>query len=124
MSDETMPSQVRERKGFFDKLADWADSLFSHPAFFAFEIALVVVWFATGFFMGFTNDLWHLLINTPTTIITFLIVGLSANSSRRANAAAQQKANATAKALLQLDVGEDAKKELRAAIGIEDEESS
>lgn len=121
----TMPSEAGNGKGFFDKLADRADAMFSHPAFFAFEIAMVSVWFVTGFFMGFTNDLWHLLINSPTTIITFLLVGLAANTSRRANGASQQKLNALVLAVANLpNIGEGARSELYAAIGLEDEEAA
>ena len=124
----TMPAEVSQKKGFFDKLADRADAMFSHPAFFAFEIALVIIWFGTGFFMGFTNDLWHLLINTPTTIITFLLVGLQANTSRRGNGAVQQKLNAIAAFLV--DTTPDghgtipSHDELRAAVGLEKHEGA
>jgi low affinity Fe/Cu permease len=122
----TMPSEVQEKKGFFDKLADRSDAMFSHPAFFAFEIGIVVVWFVTGFFMGFTNDLWHLLINTPTTIITFLLVGLSMNTARRSNAAQHQKLNAIAEGLADLlDEHDTAEShELRAAVGLEEKEAA
>lgn len=120
----TMPSEATDEKGFFDKLADRADAMFSHPAFFAFEIALVVVWAASGWAFDW-SDTWHLLINTPTTIITFLLVGLSANTTRRANAASQQKLNALVLAVADLpNVGEHARAELRKAIGLEDEEAA
>lgn len=120
----TMPSDADNDKGLFDKLADRADAMFSHPAFFAFEIALVVVWAASGWAFDW-SDTWHLLINTPTTIITFLLVGLSANTTRRSNAASQQKLNALVLAVADLpNVGERARHELRAAIGLEDAESA
>jgi low affinity Fe/Cu permease len=120
----TMPSEADAKKGFFDKLADHADAMFSHPAFFAFEIAIVLVWAATGWLFDW-SDTWHLLINTPTTIITFLLVGLSANTTRRANAASQQKLNALVMAVAELpNIGEAARAELRKAIGLEDEEAA
>lgn len=121
----TMPSEVQQEKGFFDKLADRADAMFSHPAFFAFEIGLVVAWAATGWLFDW-SDTWHLLINTPTTIITFLLVGLSANTNRRSNAAQHQKLNAIAEGLADLlddhDVTES--RELRKAVGLEDKEAA
>lgn len=120
----TMPTEADNDKGFFDKLADHADAMFSHPAFFAFEIVLVLVWAATGWLFDW-SDTWHLLINTPTTIITFLLVGLSANTGRRANAASQQKLNALVLAVSDLpNVGENARRELRAAIGLEENEAA
>lgn len=120
-----MPSEVQQKKGFFDKLADHADAMFSHPAFFAFEIGLVVVWAATGWLFDW-SDTWHLLINTPTTIITFLLVGLSANTNRRSSAAVHQKLNAIARGLADLldehDTAES--RELRKAVGLEDKEAA
>jgi low affinity Fe/Cu permease len=120
----TMPTEADNNKGFFDKLADRADAMFSHPAFFAFEIALVLVWASTGWLFDW-SDTWHLLINTPTTIITFLLVGLSANTGRRANAASQQKLNALVMAVAELpNIGEGARRELRKAIGLEEDEAA
>lgn len=120
----TMPTEADNDKGLFDKLADRADTMFSHPAFFVFEIALVVVWAATGWLFDW-SDTWHLLINTPTTIITFLLVGLSANTTRRANGASQQKLNALVRAVAELpNIGEPARADLRQAIGLEDEEAA
>src|SRR5919202_366373 len=51
----------------------------------AFVIAtfIVVVWFVAGFFVGFTNTFYQLLINTGTTIITFLMVFLIQNTQNR-----------------------------------------
>lgn len=120
----TMPTEADNDKGFFDKLADRADAMFSHPVFFAFEIALVIAWAATGWVFDW-SDTWHLLINTPTTIITFLLVGLSANTTRRSNAAVQQKLNALVLAVAELpNIGERARDELRAAIGMEESEAA
>jgi low affinity Fe/Cu permease len=120
----TMPSDATAEKGVFDRLADHADAMFSHPAFFVFEIALVLVWGATGWLFDW-SDTWHLLINTPTTIITFLLVGLSANTTRRANGASQQKLNALVRAVAELpNIGEPARADLRRAIGLEDEEAA
>jgi low affinity Fe/Cu permease len=120
----TMPTEADNDKGLFDKLADRADTMFSHPAFFVFEIALVVVWAATGWLFDW-SDTWHLLINTPTTIITFLLVGLSANTPRRSNGASQQKLNALVMAVAELpNIGERSRNELRKAIGLEENEAA
>ena len=53
-------------------------------------ILFVLVWAATGPAFGF-SDTWQLVINTSTTIITFLMVFLIQNTQNRDNAALQAK---------------------------------
>ena len=53
-------------------------------------IALVVLWATTGPMFGF-SDTWQLVINTSTTIITFMMVFLIQNTQNRDNAALQAK---------------------------------
>lgn len=53
-------------------------------------LALVVVWAASGPLFGF-SDTWQLVINTTTTIVTFLMVFLIQNTQNRDNAAIQAK---------------------------------
>src|SRR3989440_8393998 len=50
---------------------------------FVLATLIVVVWFAAGFWVGFTNTFYQLLINTGTTIITFLMVFLIQNTQNR-----------------------------------------
>jgi len=50
---------------------------------FVLAMLIIVVWFAAGFFVGFTNTFYQLLINTGTTIITFLMVFLIQNTQNR-----------------------------------------
>src|SRR2546421_10984024 len=50
---------------------------------FVLATLIVVVWFAAGFFVGFTGTFYQLLINTGTTIITFLMVFLIQNTQNR-----------------------------------------
>jgi low affinity Fe/Cu permease len=57
---------------------------------FALAAATVVVWGITGPFFHF-SDTWQLVINTGTTIITFLMVFLIQNSQNRDSAAIQVK---------------------------------
>lgn len=49
-------------------------------------------------------DTWHLIINTATTIVTFLLVALLQNTQKRADDALQQKLNALADALADLSL--------------------
>jgi hypothetical protein len=79
-------------------------------------------------------DTWQLIINTVTTIITFLMVALLQNSQTRSDQALQHKLNAIADGLADLMAythaggqGRDLERdliELRAAVGLEEHESS
>lgn len=126
----TMPSDVSGELGFFDRFASMAAVFASRPWFFACCLMLVVVWVPTITF--FPVDTWQLLINTATTIVTFLLVALLQNTQTRADAAVQHKLNAVADALSDLmrhlgadnpELRRDAT-ELRAAVGLEERESA
>jgi low affinity Fe/Cu permease len=60
------------------------------PLSFAICLGIVVVWAASGPLFGF-SDTWQLVINTGTTIITFLMVFLIQNTQNRDGAAIQAK---------------------------------
>ena len=60
------------------KLALWAGS----PKTFMGALILIILWAASGPIFGF-NDTWQLVINTSTTIITFLMVFLIQNTQNR-----------------------------------------
>jgi hypothetical protein len=127
-----MPSDATKQLGVFDRFAERASRFFSRAWFFALCVLLVVLW-APSYFVIRNLDTWQLIINTMTTIVTFLMVALLQNSQTRANAAVQDKLNAIADALADLMVaqgGEDSKiggkdvRELREAVGLEERESS
>jgi low affinity Fe/Cu permease len=59
----------------FKRFADRTNGIVGSPYWFAFSVLLVLVWLPSGFFLGF-NEIWHLLINTTTTILTFLMLSL------------------------------------------------
>lgn len=63
----------------FDKFAGYVARQVASAWFFIFCILLVVVWAPSGFLIGF-GDTWQLIINTTTTILTFLLVALLQNS--------------------------------------------
>jgi Low affinity iron permease len=69
--------------------------------FFAVCVLLVVVW-APSFFLFGSVDTWQLIINTATTIVTFLLVALLQNTQKRADDAVQHKLNAIADGLATL----------------------
>ena len=123
-----------EKRGFFDRFAERSAEFVSRAPFFAFCLGLVIIWLPTYPLIR-NFDTWQLLINTPTTILTFLLVAILQNSQRRAEIAIQEKLNAMADGLADLmdhfvhaDI-EDAEKlkdlqndvkELREAVGLEE----
>ena len=62
------------------------------PMAFTLAILLIVVWIATGPFFNF-SDTWQLVINTTTTIVTFLMVFAIQNTQNRDAKAMQLKLN-------------------------------
>ena len=60
------------------------------PATFIFAVVLIIAWAATGPMFHF-GDTWQLVVNTGTTIITFLMVFLIQNTQNRDTAALQIK---------------------------------
>ena len=61
-----------------------------HPGTFALAFAVILVWGVSGPMFGY-SDTWQLVINTGTTIVTFLMVFLIQNSQNRDAAAMQAK---------------------------------
>jgi low affinity Fe/Cu permease len=126
-----MPSSVSGRLGMFDRFAGAASRFASRPWFFAGCVLLVVIW-APSFFLLGNVDTWQLIINTATTIVTFLMVALLQNAQTRADEATQHKLNALAEGLATLmnhaaqddpRLNDDIR-ELRQAVGLEDRESA
>ena len=60
------------------------------PATFAIALFIVIIWVATGPIFGY-SDTWQLVINTGTTIVTFLMVFLIQNTQNRDTQALQLK---------------------------------
>jgi len=66
----------------FARFARGTSETAGHPLAFGAAVALIVIWGATGPIFGF-SDTWQLVINTGTTIITFLMVFLIQNTQNR-----------------------------------------
>jgi len=75
---------------FFTAFATRVASIVGQPAAFVAAVLVVVVWAVSGPFFGF-SDTWQLVINTSTTIVTFLMVFVIQNSQNRDGAAMQAK---------------------------------
>lgn len=71
---------------FAHKVAHWAGK----PVAFLAAFALIVAWGASGPLFGF-SDTWQLVVNTATTIVTFLMVFLIQNTQNRDTEAIQIK---------------------------------
>ncbi|HVT27812.1 MAG TPA: low affinity iron permease family protein [Lacipirellulaceae bacterium] len=75
---------------WFKDFAKWTSRITGHPMAFVAAVALIVVWAITGPLFGF-SDTWQLVINTGTTIVTFLMVFLIQNTQNRDTGAIQTK---------------------------------
>jgi low affinity Fe/Cu permease len=74
----------------FSQLASRTAHLAGKPLTFLLAVAVVLGWAISGPFFGF-SDTWQLVINTSTTIITFLMVFLIQNTQNRDTLALQLK---------------------------------
>ncbi len=83
---------------FFARAANAVAHATGRPITFAVCCLLVLVWAATGPMFHF-SDTWQLVINTGTTIITFLMVFLIQNTQNREGAALQAKLDELIRAL-------------------------
>jgi low affinity Fe/Cu permease len=75
---------------FFNRIARATSRATGHPIAFVLALAVIIVWAITGPIFGF-SDTWQLVINTGTTIATFLMVFLIQNTQNRDQAAVQIK---------------------------------
>lgn len=74
----------------FARFATWASHASGHPSAFIMAALVILVWGITGPLFKF-SDTWQLVINTGTTIITFLMVFIIQNTQNRDSAAMQLK---------------------------------
>lgn len=66
----------------FEILAEWISQNLGHPLAFVLALLIVLLWGLTGSLFNY-SDTWQLIINTGTTIITFLMVFLLQNTGNR-----------------------------------------
>ena len=78
------------RTRWFTRLASWASAAAGRPATFGIAAALLVLWGFLGPVFHF-SDTWQLVVNTGTTIITFLMVFLIQHTQNRDTTAMQIK---------------------------------
>ena len=78
------------RSSHFTRFATWTAGATGRPMTFILACLIIVVWGVTGPLFGY-SDTWQLVINTGTTIITFLMVFLIQNTQNRDSKATQLK---------------------------------
>ena len=79
-----------QRNNYFQRFSTWISRMAGNPMAFITALAIIFLWAFTGPFFGF-SDTWQLVINTSTTIITFLMVFLIQSTQNRDSSAVQIK---------------------------------
>lgn len=74
------------KRSWFTRFAQLASRATGHPVAFILAVAALIVWGVSGPLFGF-SDTWQLVINTATTIVTFLMVFVIQNTQNRDTAA-------------------------------------
>jgi low affinity Fe/Cu permease len=80
----------KPHQAWFTRFAKWTARASGRPLTFTIAFLVIVVWAVTGPLFGF-SDTWQLVINTGTTIVTFLMVFLIQNTQNRDSEAIQVK---------------------------------
>lgn len=75
-------SKREQDQDFFTRFASHASSLLGRPWIFSAALVVLILWAISGPLLGF-SDTWQLIINTSTTIITFLMVFIIQNTQNR-----------------------------------------
>ena len=78
------------RRSIFDRFARWAELQLGRSVTFVLAFLSIVLWSVTGPFFAW-SDTWQLVINTGTTIVTFLMVFVIQNAQNRDTQALQVK---------------------------------
>jgi low affinity Fe/Cu permease len=89
-SQSASASQSSDELSLFARAANAVSRVSGKPATFALCCVVVVLWAVSGPFFHY-SDTWQLVINTGTTIVTFLMVFLIQNTQNRDGAALQAK---------------------------------
>lgn len=82
-------SAMEVKNSLFTRFAKASANFSGRPLTFGLAILIIAAWLVTGPIFNF-SDTWQLIINTSTTIITFLMVFLIQNTQNRDTAARQR----------------------------------
>jgi low affinity Fe/Cu permease len=83
---------MKQKKNFFERFSNWATAATGSSVAFIIAISVIVIWLATGPVAKY-SDTWQLIINTGTTIVTFLMVFLIQKSQNKDSKAIHLKLN-------------------------------
>lgn len=86
----------------FAAVAGAASRWAGKPSAFLLALTLILAWAGSGPWFGY-SDTWQLVVNTATTVVTFLMVFLLQNSQNRDGEAIQKKLDELVKALPEAD---------------------
>lgn len=89
-AEERRAMRATKSKSLFTHFAKWTARAVGQPAAFGIALSIIILWGITGPIFGF-SDTWQLIINTGTTIVTFLMVFLIQNTQNRDSEAIQVK---------------------------------
>src|ERR1700753_173225 len=84
--------EIKRKKNLFERFANWATIATGSSAAFIIAISVIVIWGVTGPVFHY-SDTWQLIINTGTTIITFLMVFLIQKAQNKDSKAVHLKLN-------------------------------
>ena len=83
---------AKKKKNLFEQFANWATNATGSSAAFIIAIVIIIVWVVTGPLFNY-SDTWQLVINTGTTIVTFLMVFLIQKTQNKDSKAIHLKLN-------------------------------
>lgn len=81
---------MMKKDTLFGRFAKWVATLTGSPAAFILAAAMIIVWLVSGPIFDY-SDTWQLVINTSTTIITFLMVFVIQHTQNKDTIAMQLK---------------------------------
>ncbi|RVT98101.1 low affinity iron permease family protein [Mucilaginibacter limnophilus] len=82
----------KKKLNFFERFANWATNVTGSSAAFIIAVGVIIVWAISGPVFGY-SDTWQLVINTSTTIVTFLMVFLIQKTQNKDSKAIHLKLN-------------------------------
>src|SRR6201990_1786181 len=83
---------MRKKPNFFERFSNWATAATGSSAAFLIAVVVIIVWAVTGPLFKY-SDTWQLVINTGTTIVTFLMVFLIQKAQNKDSKAIHLKLN-------------------------------
>ncbi|WP_439697609.1 low affinity iron permease family protein [Mucilaginibacter sp. AW1-7] len=87
-----MAKAKKKKKNLFERFANWATIATGSSAAFIGAVSIIIIWGVTGPIFQYSNT-WQLIINTGTTIVTFLMVFLIQKSQNKDSKAIHLKLN-------------------------------